>query len=124
LLKNDKAQLNSGVRDFIREFVYIDDVVEAFIAVSRNGKSGETYCCGGTSHLTMGDLIRKMCGLLNKDFDRDVEIFDRPSQFKEIKEQYIDSTKLKSIGWEPKTSLDEGLMKSLDFYSMLSGLGR
>ena len=120
LVKNRPAQLNSGVSDFIREFVYIDDAIEAFIAVARNGKNGEVYCCGGTSHLRIKELIEKICKLLEKPFSNNVELFTRPVQFKEIKEQYIDATKLKSLGWTPKVSLDDGLKKSIEFYKNLA----
>ncbi|NPE27141.1 NAD(P)-dependent oxidoreductase [Methanococcoides sp. SA1] len=119
LAKNKSAQLNSGVKNFIREFVYIDDATDAFIKVSKFGKPGEVYCCGGTEYLTIESFIKKICTLMNKDFDKNVGTFVKPSQFKEIEEQYIDATKLKSIGWSPRVSLEEGLKKSIEFYTNL-----
>ena len=50
LASGENAILNEGVANFVREFVYVDDVAEAFILVSRKGKPGELYCCGGTEH--------------------------------------------------------------------------
>jgi len=119
LAKGQKAQLNSGVANFVREFVYIDDVTDAFIKVSRNGSSGEVYCCGGTGHDTISNIIKNICNNMGKDFDKDVEQFQRASQFKEIEKQYMNSTKLKSIGWNPKVSLNEGLKRTVEFYTEL-----
>jgi len=119
LLSEQKALLSSGAKDFVREFVYVDDAIDGFIAASRKGRNGEIYCCGGTSHLKISDLIKKMCDLTGRDFSNSVEIFDGVSRFVEPKEQYIDAAKLKALGWRPKVSLDEGLKKSVDFYRNL-----
>ncbi|MBT3397441.1 NAD-dependent epimerase/dehydratase family protein [archaeon] len=116
LAKGIPGQLNSGVKDFVREFVYIEDVVDAFIRVSRNGKDGEVYCCGGTEHLRVEDLLHKICYAMGKNPETDIESFTRPAKLKEIADQYIDSTKLRSLGWAPKFSLDEGIAKSIDYY--------
>ena len=46
-----------------------------------------------------------------------IEINERDAEFKEIPEQYLDSTLLKeSIGWEPKYNLNEGLFKTVGWY--------
>jgi nucleoside-diphosphate-sugar epimerase len=117
LANNEPAMLFDGVAEYIREFVYIDDVVEAFIAASRNGKNGEVYCCGGTEHLPMVDLIYKICNLMGKDPEKYVKIFKKSESFKEIEKQFIDSTKLRSLGWEPKVTLEEGLKRAIKYYS-------
>jgi len=117
LANNEPAMLFDGVAEYIREFVYIDDVVDAFIAASRNGKNGEVYCCGGTEHLPMVDLIYKICKLMGKDPEKYVKIFKKSESFKEIEKQFIDSSKLRSLGWEPKVTLDEGLKRAIKYYS-------
>ena len=38
---------------------------------------------------------------------------------KEIAEQWIDATKLKKLGWSPSFSLDEGLDRTIAFYTGL-----
>jgi len=120
LAKGKPALLNKGAASYVRELVYIDDAVDAFITASRKGKNGEVYCCGGTEHLSIEKLIEKICHIMEKDVKNNLQIFERPSQFKEIKEQYIDSTKLQSLGWKPKYSLDEGLKKTIEWYTNLS----
>ena len=119
LAKNEHAQLNEGAKEHVREFIYISDLLEAIITVARKGKPGEVYCCGGTEHIEIGELIRKICIMMGKDPGKDIEIKPRATNFKEIKEQYIDSTKLRSLGWMPKITLEEGLEKTINFYSEL-----
>lgn len=118
LANNEKAVLYESVADYIREFVYIDDAVSAFILVNEKAPPGNLYCCGGTEHLKVGDLIKKICVKMDKDFEKSVDIVKKPSQFKEVMEQYIDSSKLKKLGWKPKTSLNDGIEKAIAYYKM------
>lgn len=120
LALGEPALLFEGVAEYVREFIYIDDVVNAFIDVARKGKNGEVYCCGGTEHLPMIDLIIHICKMMGKDPDKDIKIFQKSRHFKEIEQQYIDSSKLKSIGWEPKVTLEEGLKKAIAYYTDLA----
>ena len=120
LAKNEPALLFEGVASFIREFIYIDDVVEAFITASRKGKNGEVYCCGGTEHLPMMDLVTHICELMDRDPQKHIKIFQKSRYFKEIVQQYIDSSKLQSLGWKPKISLEEGLKRTIEYYTEIA----
>ena len=111
------ALLNEGVANYVREFVYVEDVVDAFITASRKGKSGEVYCCGGTEHLKIVDLMSNICTMMGKDPSVDVKSYQKSRYFKEIEKQYIDSSKLKGIGWEPKVKLSDGLKRAIDYYT-------
>ncbi len=117
LAQDEPALLNEGVTNYIREFVYIDDVVNAFITVARKGKPGEVYCCGGTEHLKMKSLIEKICTIMGKNPVENIKVFQKSRYYKEIECQWIDSTKLQSLGWKPYIILDEGLKKSIDYYT-------
>lgn len=120
LANNEPALLFEGAAEYIREFVFITDVANAFVTASRNGKNGEVYCCGGTEHCAMIDLISDICELMGKDPSKDIKIFQKARYFKEIEKQYIDSTKLRNIGWDPKVPLDMGLKLTIDYYSDLA----
>ena len=108
----------------VREFVYIDDVAEAFVTVSEKGKNGEVYCCGGTENLRIGDLVKRICIIMGKNPDKYIEIASRPPYLQEIQEQFIDATKLQSLGWKPKVSLEEGIKRSIEFYRNLVKKGK
>ncbi|MFA4960761.1 MAG: NAD(P)-dependent oxidoreductase [Candidatus Pacearchaeota archaeon] len=119
LLNGDKAQLGDAVRKYEKEFIYIDDAIEAFMTIARKGKSGEVYCCGGTTPISLEDLIKKICELTGKRFPEDVESFTKPMQFTEATVQSMNVKKLKSLGWEPKVTLEEGLTRTIDYYRQL-----
>lgn len=117
------AILYEGAGDHIREYVFVDDVVDAFMLVTKKGNPGEAYCCGGTEHLSTSDLIKMICQAMGKDAKRYISSVKKQESFKEIGEQYIDSSKLKALGWKPKVKLDEGLSQCIDYYTNLAAKG-
>ncbi|GIU68454.1 MAG: CDP-glucose 4,6-dehydratase [Candidatus Parcubacteria bacterium] len=108
----------------VREFVYIDDAADGFITVSERGRKGEVYCCGGDEHLKIKDLAEKICIMMGKDPKKYIKLAERPIYLHELKEQFMNSSKLRSLGWIPKFSLDEGLKKSIEFYTKLANEGK
>ena len=123
LAQDKKAVLWDGAAQAVREFVYVTDVANAFVQASRYGKDGEVYCCGGTEHCTILDLLINICDLMGKDPTKYIETFSKTDNFKEIDKQYIDATKLRSIGWLPTVTLDVGLKKSIEYYSEIARRG-
>ena len=115
----------TGVKDYVREFVYIDDVVDAMLLINRQAGHGEAYCIGGTDTISIEGLVHKICKLMN--YQDGISIVDKPSNFQEIREQSIDSTKLKQLGWTQRISLDEGLarcIRSADYGSPADSAAR
>ncbi len=106
--------------EHIREFIYIEDAAEAFIAVSEKGNNGDIYCCGTDEYLKIKDLIKKICEIMKKNPEKDIKIVERPVYFMELQKQYMDSSKLRALGWKPKVLLEEGLRKSIEFYTRLA----
>ena len=115
-----KATLWKGSEKHTREFVYIDDIIEALILVNKNGENGEVYCCGGNEPIKIDDLLTRLCNIMGKIPSNEIEIVEKPIQFKEIEEQYMNSDKLSSLGWKAKTSLNEGLENAVRYYTKQS----
>jgi len=115
LSKGEAPVLYNGVHNYIREFIYIGDVVTAFLTIADKGAAGEAYCVGGSGHYRILDVITKMVELMGLDTEPVIE--DKASNFKEIEAQYIDATKLRSLGWEPLVDLDAGLLASINYYA-------
>ena len=95
---------------------YVHDVVEALLLVACNETTnGEVYNLGGIPK-NLIDLVETMIGVYNKGnyelipFKEDlkkIEIGDYVANFDKIK---------RTVGWEPKVSLEEGLRLSFDYY--------
>lgn len=118
ILNGEPPVLYSDVSVMEREFIYIDDVVEAclMLASSDVRSDGEAYNVGGTGAKSVEDVVKTILLLMGAD-DVDPIIVQRELVFKEIQRQYIDATKLVVMtGWHPKVSLVPGLKNTISWY--------
>ena len=109
MLAGESPVLYSGVAGYKREFIFIDNIVRAFSTLLLSGIPGEAYNVGGTPPQKIIDVISMLRNKINPEIE--IEIVDK--EFHEIETQYLDATKLMSLGWEPSITLDEGLDKTI-----------
>jgi CDP-glucose 4,6-dehydratase len=112
ILNKQKPVIYSGVMDFKREFIYVDDVCRAYGVVAEKGKRGEAYNVGTNDVCKVGDMVETICELM--DWKDGIDIVSK--SFPEIKLQYLSSDKINTLGWKPKVTMQEGLQKAIDFY--------
>jgi dTDP-glucose 4,6-dehydratase len=105
-----------------REWIFVEDNCRALTAVLEDGKSGETYCIGSGQELSNIELVREVCNMLDDMYpnpdhpysDQIVYVDDRAGHDLRYS---IDRSKIKrELGWEPKVSLREGLINTIDYY--------
>ncbi len=113
LLKNESPILYSDVAEYIREFIYVDDVVSAFDTLFEKGQVNQAYNIGCNTPSKIRDVIEMIRDKINPKIDIGIVQKD----FFEIPAQYIDANKLMSLGWAPKINLSEGLDLTIDWYS-------
>jgi UDP-glucose 4-epimerase len=101
----------------LRDFVYVDDVVNALVlSAQKLESSGEAFFVGSgvpTSLLEVAKLIAETTGLGG------VEMVQYPDEWKaiEIGNIYCSIEKIrKLLGWSPQTPLRDGIKKTVDFY--------
>jgi CDP-glucose 4,6-dehydratase len=101
----------------IREFIYIDDVVDAYVKLAEHIDitKGKAYNVGTLEHIKVEDFVKKIFECLG--MEPDIEVNARDAEFKEIPDQYLDSTRIKEdVGWTPKYTLETGLKETVDWY--------
>jgi UDP-glucose 4-epimerase len=101
----------------LRDFVYVDDAVDAFL------RAGASDVCNGDVFNVGGDIPyshRDLTGLLvDVAGSGRVEYISWPSEKKaiDIGSFYADSSKFKgTVGWMPAVSLRDGLQRTVAFY--------
>ncbi len=101
----------------LRDFVYIDDVVDAFLrAGASDAVNGEVFNVGGSEPISHRDLVHL---LIETAGSGSVAFVDWPPEKKaiDIGSFYSDSTKFRSAtGWTPAVNLREGFRRTVDFY--------
>ncbi len=114
VLSGEAPQIYKDVAGYIREFIYIDDVINAFKMITEKADPGEVFCVGGTIHLSVKELVERILDLCDSTLE--IEYPERNVNFKEIETQYIDASKLLDLGWYMRWNLSSGLRKTIEYY--------
>lgn len=117
-VSNDEEFIVFGNGRQTRDFTFIDDVVEATIAVSTNHSLGigETFNVGGGNRVSVNELINQIENIVGKK----AEIKYNERQAGDVKDTHADITKItKLLHWAPKITLEEGLRRYIEWYQKI-----
>jgi len=101
----------------IRDFNYVDDVVEAFLLAAASEKAnGEVFNLGADNPICLRDFAKLLVELDGRaEYCLVPFPFDRKAI--DIGDYYADYSKIRSIlGWVPKVQLRDGLIRTLAYY--------
>jgi UDP-glucose 4-epimerase len=95
-----------------RDFVFVEDVVSAFVA-AREAASGELVNIGSGRELSVNELYARLAELTGARLEP-VHAGARPGELQRI---YVDPSKAAAmLGWRPTTELDEGLKQTVAWF--------
>ena len=106
---------------FIRDYVYIDDIVEGYIILAEKLQklklSGEAFNFSDENPMSVLALVEKIYKLTRRE--EKYEILNRAKY--EIPRQYLFSGKSRKVlHWHPKVSLEDGLNRTISWYKKFS----
>ena len=101
----------------VRDYIFIDDLTNAFLiaGVHPNAK-GRIYNVGSGIPMRFADMAKQVMEFSNGG---QVKHVPWPENYENVETGnfYADITRIHSeLGWTPKTSFEEGLKKTVDFY--------
>lgn len=105
----------------VRDFLYIDDAIRAYLMLAEKNlpdkKRVRVFNFGTGKPIKIIDLVQKILSLAKKD-NLDIKMEPTPTgRTNEIPRQYVSVNKSKRfLHWYPKISLDEGLLKTFNWY--------
>lgn len=105
----------------IRDWLFVDDHVDALLQIWDRGVTGETYCIGGESERCNKFIVEYICEALNKKLNNKKSfkelikfVKDRPGHDHRYS---INPNKIKNqIKWKPKLTFEEGMDRTIDWY--------
>ncbi len=111
-LKKNSTLTIFGNGEQSRDFVYIEDVVQALLLIATSEKSyGQVYNVGTGQKTSLNDLI-DLSKVITK---KELSIKYDKERLGDIKISLSDISKLKEIGYQPEFNLIEGMKKYLDY---------
>ena len=120
ILKGEKIPIyGNGLQ--IRDWLYVEDHVEALLLIAQDGKAGEDFCIGGNSEMRNIDLVRNISEIINNSSSKKHNLLELISFVKDRpghdKRYAIDCKKIKSeLGWEPKFKFKDALEITVKWY--------
>jgi dTDP-glucose 4,6-dehydratase len=111
-----------GKGENVRDWLFVEDHVNAIDVIFHKGKIGETYNIGGHNEWKNIDIIKELCKQMDKKLGRETGASEKLITFVKDRAGHdmryaIDATKLKDeLGWKPSLQFEEGLSKTIDWY--------
>tara|TARA_Y100001970_G_scaffold13009_1_gene14837 strand:+ start:233 stop:1165 length:933 start_codon:yes stop_codon:yes gene_type:complete len=98
----------------IRDWIYVEDHCKAILEVWYGGGVGHKYNIGGECEVANIDLVKTIIRLMGASEDLIEFVDDRPGHDLRYA---IDNAKIKkTVGFKPQHTLEEGLLKTIDWY--------
>jgi len=105
----------------IRDWLYVEDHADALLLVLEKGRIGRSYNIGGENEATNIDLVRSICGHMDRlrpeaaPHDRLISfVTDRPGHDRRYA---IDPGRVRNeLGWRPSVTVEEGLRRTVEWY--------
>ena len=100
-----------------RDYTYCSDVVDAFLRVAESPDvTGETVNVGSGFEISIGDIAQRVLSITGAAKQVSLDSRRVRPEKSEVDRLYCDNSKARRLlGWEPKTSFDEGLRKTIDW---------
>ncbi len=93
-----------------RDFVYVDDVVDQMLLMATSKVHGEAFNCGSGTNNSINDLMKTIAKLMGAE----INPIHTPAVLEPTQTLADISKAEKLLGWKPKTSLEEGLQKTIE----------
>ncbi|KAI9114691.1 hypothetical protein K1719_014389 [Acacia pycnantha] len=98
----------------VRSYLFCEDVAEAFEVVLHRGEVGHVYNIGTKKERRVIEVARDICKLFGLDPETHIRFVEnRPFNDQRY---YLDDQKLKGLGWFERTSWEEGLQRTMEWY--------
>ena len=102
----------------IRSFIYVKDVVNALLLIAQNGRSAEPINVSSGEKIT----VKELAFLIARLFEKKVSINFEPTRQNGIPAKIEDNEKLrKTYGWRQIYTLEQGLLRTIEWYKTKIG---
>ena len=105
----------------IRDWLYVEDHIEALLLIADKGEVGKSYCVGGFGERTNEEVQLQICKMLDEICPKEYQhsnliknVTDRPGH--DMRYAINSNLIQKKLGWKPKVTFEDGLKKTIYWY--------
>jgi nucleoside-diphosphate-sugar epimerase len=113
LLKGESPAITSG--DRLVDWIFVSDVIDAYLTLAAaEGVEGTTVEIGSGVLVSIREIVTRLSDLVGVGIQPSFGVLpDRPFEPVRVADVTVTRTR---IGWAPKTSLETGLSRTVDWY--------
>lgn len=102
-----------------RDFVYIDDLIQAIVLSVKSDVGGEVFQIATYKETTVNEIADKIKKLMENEVGAKVNIVHGETRLGDVKRNYSDISKAKRmLGFSPEFSLDKGLKNTFEYFRL------
>lgn len=99
-----------------RDYMYVDDIVEAFLQLAKKGEAGEVYNIGTHERVRFVDMVEAVLEAVGKGTKKHVP-WPKNYEKNETGNYIADTSKIEAVtGWEAEVPLREGIQQMVEYY--------
>ena len=104
-----------------RDFIYIDDLITAILLAARtDGVGGEVFQIATNVETTVNELAQKLVSVLTASGHKNIEIDHGQERLGDVRRNFSDTSKAQErLGWKAEADLDEGLRRTVNWFTCL-----
>jgi dTDP-glucose 4,6-dehydratase len=121
-----KRTISLGSVSPTRDFTFVSDTVEGFIScLETDGLEGETLNLGTGREISVGDLVRLVSDRMGVEIEIETDSVRIRPEKSEVERLLADNGRMRALtDWTPKVSLEEGIDRTVLWFSDPANLRR
>ena len=105
----------------VRDWLYVEDHIDALLLAACKGETGRSYCVGGHGERTNKEVVNAICHQMDQSrptsaphADLITPVTDRPGHDRRYA---IDPSRISAeLGWSPRHNVEQGLAETVSWY--------
>lgn len=117
VLRGERPVIRSD-GEYVRDYFYVEDGAEAYMLLAERlagdrSLAGAAFNFSNEAEVSVLELVRVILDLMESNLEPEI----RNEATGEIRRQYLSASKAREmLGWKPRFSLREGLIRTIDWY--------
>ena len=102
-----------------RDFIYIDDLIQAIILSVDSDVGGEAFQIATYKETTVNEIADRIKRIIESELGKTVNVVHGETRLGDVKRNYSDISKARQmLGFSPEFSLDEGLLNTFEYFRL------
>lgn len=101
-----------------RDFIYIDDLIDALLKSSKLDAGGEVFQIASSQERTVNEVVEIIKSVFKEQYNREMKVRYGEKRLGDVKRNYSDTSKAKKVlGWTRNMEITDGIVKTIEYFN-------